>query len=332
MRARELATCLKALIPTKRAVFVHGPPGIGKSEIVAQVAADMQADLIDIRAVYFDSVDVRGIPDINGDGLSHWRPPAWLPHDPASRGVLFLDELPQAPPLSMSAFLQLTLDRKVGEYTLPPGWSVLAAGNRVTDRAGAHHLITPLLNRFIHLDLDVNTDDWQAWAIANGIAAPVWSFINYRPSLLFQFDPKTDARSFPTPRSWKFVSDALASTPDEILQPVVSGCVGEGSAMEFIAYMKLFHKLERPDDIAARPTKAKVPSDPSELYALCGALTDFCRELPAAKLSPIVTYALRMPRLHSILLMRDIARVNSQVVTIPEASEWFDKHKELLKT
>src|SRR4029079_8083765 len=115
-------------------------------------------------------------------------------------GVLFLDELAQAPPLVQAACLQLTLDRRVGEHELPAGWSVIAASNRAEDRAGTHRLISPLLNRFVHLDLEVSNEDWQAWAVASGIAPEVRAFLRYRPALLFRFDPAVQERAFPTPR------------------------------------------------------------------------------------------------------------------------------------
>lgn len=198
MKPSELSAALAALIPTSHPVFLHGPPGVGKSSLVRQAAERLGLDVCDVRAVLLDPVDLRGIPAVNGDHRAHWCQPDFLPRD--GQGVLFLDELAQAPPLVQSACLQLTLDRRIGEYTLPEGWTVIAASNRAEDRAGAHKLISPLLNRFVHVDLEVSVDDWQEWALQSGVSADVRSFIRFRPGLLFQFDPSAGARSFPTPR------------------------------------------------------------------------------------------------------------------------------------
>ncbi|WP_202947367.1 MoxR family ATPase [Zavarzinella formosa] len=149
--------------------------------------------MVDVRATLLDPVDLRGLPSVVR-GTAVWCPPAFLPRE--CRGLLFLDELAQAPPLVQAACLQLTLDRRLGEYELPEGWGVIAASNRSEDRAGTHRLISPLLNRFVHLDLEVSADDWQAWAVTANIAAKVRSFLRFRPGLLFQFKPETNRGPF----------------------------------------------------------------------------------------------------------------------------------------
>src|SRR6476469_5534308 len=194
MRPSDAARALAALIPTRRPAYLWGSPGSGKSSVVRAVAAGLGLPLVDVRATLLDPVDLRGLPRLDGDAAT-WCPPAFLPRN--GDGVLFLDELAQAPPLVQAACLQLTLDRRVGEYELPDGWSVVAVSNRAEDRAGTHRLITPLLNRFVHLDLDVSAEDWQAWAVANNVAPEVRAFLQYRPGLLFQFDPSTNPRAFP---------------------------------------------------------------------------------------------------------------------------------------
>src|SRR3954447_4944393 len=320
MKPTDIARALAALVPSRRPVYVWGPPGCGKSSVVRQAATTLSFDLVDVRATLLDPVDLRGLPRLDGE-TAVWCPPAFLPR--SGEGVLFLDELAQAPPLVQAACLQLVLDRRVGEYELPPGWCVIAASNRQEDRAGAHRLISPLLNRFVHLDLEVSHDDWHDWAVQANVAPEVRSFLRYRPALLFAFDPSTNARSFPTPRSWEFVSQVLPHTPTELLHPVVAGCVGEGPAAEFVGFVRIYKDLPDPDQVLASPGTTSVPREPAVLYALCGALVERCRKVSQKVLTAFVQYTGRMPDEFGVLAMRDALSVAPKLITLQDAQAWL---------
>jgi hypothetical protein len=199
---------------------------------------------------------------------------------------------------------------------------VIAASNRAEDRAGTHRLITPLLNRFVHLDLDVSADDWQGRAVAAGVAPEVRAFLRYRPGLLFQFDPAAPQRAFPTPRAWQFVSDVLAGTPGELRHAVVAGCVGDGPAAELVGFLQLFGQLPDLDAVLARPDRAPVPREPAVLYALVGALVERCRA-DQAPLAGFVAYALRLPDEFAVLAVRDALAVNPRLVALPAVRQWI---------
>jgi MoxR-like ATPase len=262
------------LVSTRRPLYLWGPPGVGKSSIVRQAADALKLPLLDLRVTLLDPVDLRGLPRLAKDAAV-WCPPAFLPR--SGSGVLFLDELAQAPPLVQAACLQLTLDRRLGEYALPDGWAVVAASNRAEDRAGTHRVIAPLLNRFVHLDLDVSNEDWQDWAVAAGVAAEVRAFLRFRPGLLFQFDPAANARAFATPRSWAFVSDVVKAAPADLATEVVAGCVGDGPSAEFAGFVTLYRELPDVDSALAKPEAAPVPREPAVLYALVGAVVERVR-------------------------------------------------------
>jgi MoxR-like ATPase len=248
--------------------------------------------------------------------------PAFLPR--SGRGVLFLDELGQAAPAVQAACLQLTLDRRIGEYELPPGWAVVAAANRAEDRAGGHRLISPLLNRFIHLDLDVDPEDWQAWAVTAGIAPEIRSFLRFRPGLLFQFDPATNPRAFATPRSWAFVSDVLAAPSPDRSAEVVAGCVGEGAAAEFAAFVRLARELPNLDVVLDTPDAAPIPTEPGVMYALVGAVVERVRA-QAALSEAAVRYASRLPEEFGLLLLRDLIAIHPKLVSLPVVQAWIAK-------
>ena len=324
MKPSDVTKALAALVPTRRPVYLWGPPGVGKSSLVRQAAGSLGLGLVDVRATLLDPVDLRGLPRLTGD-TAVWCPPAFLPRD--GQGVLFLDELAQAAPLVQAACLQLTLDRKIGEYILPDGWSVVAASNRQEDRAGTHRLISPLLNRFVHLDLDVSPEDWQAWAVAAGVAPAVRSFLQYRPALLFHLDPAANPRAFPTPRSWQFVSDVLDRAADDLLHPVVAGCVGDGPAAEFLGFLRLYRELPDLDGVLARPDTAPVPREPAVLYALVGALVEKCKA-DQASLAGFVKYALRLPDEFGVLALRDALPLNPRLAVLSAVQQWIARARQ----
>jgi hypothetical protein len=342
MKPTQMTEALQALIPTKRPIYIWGPPGVGKSSLVHQACANLDLDVIDLRAVLLDPVDLRGLPSVH-DGVAVWNPPDFLPllngrRYAGRKGVIFADELAQAAPLVQSSFLQGVLDHKIGEALLDPNWTWIAASNRQEDRAGTHRVITPLLNRFLHLDLEVSNDDWNAWAVGAGIAPEVRAFMNFKPGLLFAFEPNVNARAFPTPRSWSFVSDVLPATPPELHHPVFAGCVGEGPAAEFVAFLQVYQSLPDVDQVLANPTTAQVPKEPSVLYALSGAIVEKCRTADNAKLGRAAKYTARMSDEFSVLTVRDIGAAlesagkgqAARFLSLPEIGVWLKSHRHLL--
>jgi len=131
--------------------------------VIHQLAAELAIPLRDVRALLLDPVDLRGLPFLGSDGRSKWATPDFLPQD--GEGILFLDELNAAPAMVQASCYQLVLDRKLGEYTLPEGWAIVAAGNRDSDRAATTRMPTPLRNRFVHLEFEVDVQEWAEWAI-----------------------------------------------------------------------------------------------------------------------------------------------------------------------
>src|SRR5262245_26747070 len=135
MKSTEIIESLENLMAVQRPAFIWGGPGVGKSSVVHQIAKKKKLELIDIRAILLDPVDLRGLPRASKSGETEWLTPAFLPK--SGKGILFLDELNVAPPMVQAACYQLVLDRKLGDYELPSGWYVCAAGNRETDGAAA---------------------------------------------------------------------------------------------------------------------------------------------------------------------------------------------------
>lgn len=326
MKASQISTALTSLIKIGQPVFIWGPPGIGKSQVVKQTTMSLGIDLIDIRAILLDPVDLRGLPKIGENNVSTWCPPAFLPQ--SGEGVLFLDELNAAPPLVQAACYQLVLDRRLGEYQLPPGWSVVSAGNREQDRAIVHRMPSALANRFVHLDFTVDTEDWVSWALRSSIVSQVVSFIRFRPGLLNAFNPDADDKAFPSPRSWEFVSRLIQSGPEPaILNELIAGAVGNGAAAEFMGFLKIWEKLPQPGQILSDPLSIEVPKDPAILFALCELMGHHSQGKNAGS---VLAFAARLPAEFSVLLVREAVRRNNEITQSQAFSQWAQAHADVL--
>ena len=277
---------IKHALTKKRPIFLWGPPGIGKSEIVSQITDNLpNSHLIDVRLSLWDPTDIKGIPFFDSNsGTMQWAPPAELPSQEFASQfdniVLFLDEMNSAAPSVQAAAYQLVLNRKVGTYKLPDNVLIVAAGNREADKGVTYRMPAPLANRFIHLELAVSFDDWFAWAVDNKIHQDVVGFLQFSKKDLYDFDPKSPSRSFATPRSWTFVSELIEDDLDEnTTTDLVSGSVGEGLAVKFMAHRKIASTMPNPTDILTGKVKEIQSQEISAMYSLTVSL---CYELKEA--------------------------------------------------
>jgi len=272
---RSIRKCLKI----RRPVFLWGAPGIGKSDIIKQLGDEQKRNVIDVRLSLWEPTDIKGIPFYNPDlGTMSWAPPLEFPSDPNDTSILFLDELNSAAPATQAAAYQLILNRRVGTYRLPKGVSIVAAGNRETDKGVTYRMPAPLANRFLHLELRTDYDDWLIWATDNRVHEQVVGYVSFAKSDLYDFDPKSSSRAFATPRTWSFVSELLCDDDldDATLTDLVSGAIGEGLAVKFMAHRKVAKQMPDPVDVlAGRVTKLNI----KEISAMYSLTTSLCYEL-----------------------------------------------------
>ncbi len=312
-------------------VMLWGPPGVGKSDMIRQTAERHQVQVIDIRLSQMEPSDLRGIP-FRKDDMVDWAVPAILPDGARHgiQGILFLDEITSAPPSVSAAAYQLILDRRLGEYQVPEGWAIFAAGNRQGDRGVTYTMPAPLANRFSHFEVDAHLDDWVAWAYRNGIDERVIAFLRFRPELLFDFDPAHNPMAFPSPRSWEFAHRSLQKfgNESELLQGTLQACVGPAAGIELTAFVNSLDKMPDLDDIVAG-REVPVPEEIDLQYAVAAALVGRAIRAQGESNANDVTghildYAGTFPqREMGVMLVSDLHRaIGESLFSVPQFGTW----------
>lgn len=284
---KSLINAVKVAIKTKRPVMVYSAPGCGKSDIIHQVGEELGRPVIDIRLALYDPSDLKGFPyfDPNTSSMK-WAPSSELPTDPASNAILFLDELVSAAPSTQAAAYQLVLNRRIGEYVLPENVVIVGAGNRMSDRGVVYKMPSPLANRFIHLELKVDVDEWIEWALNRGLHKDVVGYVSHQKQDLFTFDPKSSSHAFATPRTWEFVSQILSQEDqlgEETALDLISGTIGDGLAIKHNAFRKTSAKLPKAMDVLTGKVTEVETKEIGALYSLVISLAYELRELHLKK-------------------------------------------------
>jgi hypothetical protein len=331
-------TGIKHALLKKRPIFLWGPPGIGKSDVIHQIGELIDAHVIDVRLSLWEPTDIKGIPYFDSnESKMVWAPPGELPDEALAQQhkniILFLDEMNSAAPAVQAAAYQLILNRKVGTYRLPDNVMIVAAGNREADKGVTYRMPAPLANRFVHLEMQVNFDDWFQWAVDNKVHKDVVGFLNFSKKDLYDFDPKSPSRSFATPRSWSFVSELLSDNLDDgTTTDLVAGAVGEGLAVKFMAHRKIAASMPNPTEILAGKVKEMKTKEISAMYSLTVSL---CYELKDAsdkgdkkfdeKVNNFLRFAMDNFDTELVVMGIKLALTQYQLPIDPDAVECFDE-------
>ncbi|MBQ7523280.1 MAG: AAA family ATPase [Oscillospiraceae bacterium] len=318
-------------------VMLWGPPGVGKSQGIRQIAAMIREQtgktvcVTDVRLLLFNPVDLRGIPTANEDRtLAVWLRPKIFQMDNSEDviNILFLDEITAAPQSVQAAAYQITLDRTIGEHQLPENCIVIAAGNRVTDRSVAFHMPKALANRLCHIEIKGDSAAWHDWAIRVGIHPAVIGYLDYNASMLNGFVPAEDDIAFPTPRTWEMVSSILRNVSGNLgeVYPLIAGCVGVKTAASLQTWYEIYQHIPDVKEIfsgmADRP-----PERPELLYATVAAMADYARtERPLTEFKNSISYACKLPIEFRFRLFSDyykMRHIRAALHDDPIFSEWI---------
>ena len=346
--SQSYCTIIQKGLPVKTmpSVMLWGPPGVGKSQAVRQIAkiiernTEKEVHVTDVRLLLFNPIDLRGIPTSNADKTSAvWLKPQIFQMDPSDEvvNILFLDEISAAPQSVQAAAYQITMDRVVGEHQLPENCIVIAAGNRTTDKSVAFKMPKALANRLLHIEVEGSFDSWKQWAIQTGINAKVIGFLSFRQNHLMGFDSGVDDLAFPTPRAWEMVSNIMNGIDDNIdhMYSLIAGIVGTGVAVEFRTWEKIYQTLPSIEDIF----DGKMPPAPSNtdaMYALISAMTTYARKhkTDLNRIANSIRYADRLPADFGAVLLKDYMYIDKDykqtLITIPEFNKWLQTKGSLM--
>lgn len=329
MKPSQVAKSVRHLISKHRAAFIWGPPGCGKTEVINQIAIEDDRQLVDFRLAMRDPTDIKGfpMPDSATQTMKFFHD-GELPRD--GRGILFLDEMNSATPATQACGMQLTLTRRIGDYVLPEGWDVIAAGNRLSDRSVVNRMPSALSDRFVHIDFEPDVDDWAAWAFKNDISSNMISFIRFRRDLLNAFDPKSPDRSFPTSRSWTIVDKEISNSnlDSDTEYELVKGKVGDSAAGEYMAFVKLIRDMPNLDKILLDPENQPVPTD--KLSVMHALATGLVMRTEKNNFDRVMIYVDRMPTEFQVVYVKDSVRRDETVCDTKAFQKWVIKHSDVM--
>ena len=329
VKVSQAVSMIAKFIRARLVPMITGSPGIGKSNIVHQIAAEYGLKVIDMRLAQCDPTDLLGFPTVNGNKASYVPMDTFpVEGDSIPQGykgwLIFLDEMNSAPMAVQAAAYKLILDRMVGNHKLHKNVAIVAAGNLETDNAIVQPMSTALQSRMAHLELVVDPKEWVDWASSNGIDYRITSYINFRPDALYTFSPDHTDKTYASPRTWEFANRVLqvadAGTPEAL--PMLSGTISEGVAREFLGFCKIHMNLPKLADIITNPTGIAVPDEPSILFAMTGALGNNANK---DNIGALMKFIVRLPVEFQVVTLRETIRRNKELIQHEAVRDWVTK-------
>lgn len=331
VKPRAAARFMKDALEAGLVPYLECSPGGGKSTITKDIGTKLDLFNIDHRLSTSDPTDLNGLPNFDADGYAFFAPfrgifpvhgtplpvrrdyddTGKLINEHAHKGwLLFLDELPAAPRAVQAAAFKLVLDRMVGQHYLHKKCIIAGAGNLMTDRSIVNQLSTAMQNRLIHLEMELDTDEWmQDFAFPHKLDQRIIGYLGMNPMDITDFRPDHKDKTFASPRSWEFLDRLLKlytrrneNLDDEHL-PIVAGTVGSGMALKFLTYAKVWRQLVTIQQVIADPTTCPVPNDAAVRYATVSMLSQHQND---KNFGPLATYVDRFDAGFRVLYYRTL--------------------------
>lgn len=327
---KQAESCVEHVMKAGLVSYLKSSPGIGKSDLIKSIANKYNLKLIDLRLSQMEPTELNGYPTIK-DGVASYVPMDIFPLESAavpkgySGWLLFFDEISSCVRATQAAAYRVILDREVGNHKLHKNVAIACAGNLETDNAIVEEMSTALQSRMIHFNIAIDKDSWIKWAYENGVDSMITSFIEFKPSSLYTFNPESSDSTYACPRTWAFLSKIMGVGKPDLA--ITAGTVGEGVAREFHAFMGIYQDLPTIDSILADPEGVRVRTDPSVLYALTGAIAQNASE---KNIKPLMQYVERLPLEFQIITLREIKYRDKDKKLLPHITSWIVKFKDEL--
>lgn len=345
--ADEIADVLPVYHFSKRVPLFVGKPGIAKTAFVRlgaeQISKRLGGAHVEVRELHLASmseVDVRGYLIPQGDRAQFTKPEFWAAVEQHPNGILFLDEFVQATHEVQKAVAPLILEGRVGEYTLPAGWSVACAGNGLDDGAGANSLLSHIINRVSIINTRApDVDLWTTWAttLPEPLPFELCAFAKLRPNLVFDAELPSGADTpYCTPRSLHALGDIANKYPgglramieQKVGMAMMTGVIGAGAASELSAVVKTAVNLPKYEDVLKNPEGTEIPTKPDMAYAMVMLLA--CR----AKVDdavPVTQYLVRFKPNYAVTGIASLLRRDRQFAAAKPVLKWVLENQEMLK-
>ena len=325
--------------------FLWGPTGIGKTHTVYRLGEELHLPVKVLIMAIRNPIDLAGLPTVNAERTrAVFLPPKFLPHvdEDGPEGILFLDEWNTAPKSVQAAGYQLVQEGRVGDYVMPKGWRMIAAGNRMGDKGLTETMAIPLANRFSHIEVHPDKASWLIWGAKHGIHYLVSAYIAFVGNEgLHKVSESAESPAFPTPRGWERVSDAINQIGvehDGRWLPVVSSIVGTGSATAFHGFVESAAELPDLAKLLDGTATFKCKREPGIMYAYAMGLADHMdmtgknRKSNDDKCGRYFDLIADLPEEYQVVSAQQVASnpKSQEVLLTQPASKWTAKHKDSL--
>lgn len=350
----KLRKLLPSVLASGVSVELVSSPGLGKSEFVEQIRSDMEkatnqkwgfAKMFLATQTPPDLIgyQFKGERDFGAGAVAVTEPtlPLWMmttdgkPVQAYERGILFLDEYGQGEADVKRASAELLLNKQIGPWKLPPGWSVIAASNRSSDRSGVTKSFDFVINRRLEVEVSPSVDAWTEWAMEHGIAPLTVAFANQNPHIVFEGKVPDKQGPWCTPRSLVMADNILQSLrgngedlPDgpEAVE-LITGMIGAAASAQYFSFVRLEREMPKYEKIIASPDKVKVPEKPDAQMLV---IYNLAHRVKVDELDAVITYIKRMPKEFAVTFARSACKLNPHLVASKAMNQWCSDNATLM--